>query len=255
MTSKTHLFFTDVHVKPGKSNEHATWLGKLINDIRPDTIICGGDLADMESLCSYDKGTRAAVGRNYQADCEVAWDFNERWLHEVRKRKRKMPHRVVLIGNHEQRIDRALDVQPHLEGQISYDDLGYSHYYNTIVQYEGSTPGLLEIDGVWYGHYFVSGVMGLPIGGTNQAGLMLSKNFVSCVAGHSHIQDYSVRTLPNGKKIQAVVGGCFVNYNQDWAGQRNHLWWRGVTILRNVEDGVFDLQFVSLKALEKEYGN
>ena len=251
---KTHVFFTDIHCKPGESNAHADWLGRLVADVRPDVVVCGGDLWDMESLCSYDKGTRAAVGRNYSADVEAGVEFNDRWVSVLRKRKRKMPRRVFLVGNHEQRIDRALDASPELEATIGYSDFNLNDYYSDVVGYHGSTPGILEIDGIFYAHYFVSGIMGYPIGGINQAGQMLAKNFVSCAAGHSHIQDYSVRTLPNGKKIQAVVGGCFVNYEQKWAGQRNNMWWKGVTILRNVEDGVFDLQFISLDALRREYG-
>lgn len=250
---RTHLFFTDVHCKPGKSNDHADLLFELITDVKPDVLICGGDLADMESLCSYDKGTRAAVGRNYKGDVESAIDFNDRLIGRLKKRKKKLPKRVILIGNHEQRIERALDLHPHLEDTISTNDLAYEKYYDKVVNYIGSTPDIHVEDGVFYSHFFTSGIMGNPIGGFNQASMMLQKNHVSCVAGHSHIQDYSVRTTPEGRRVIGLVGGCFVNYEQEWAGARNTMWWKGVTVLRNVKEGSFDVQFISLDALRKEY--
>ena len=250
---KTHLFFTDVHCKPGESNDHASLLLELVKDVKPDVLVCGGDLADMESLCSYDKGTRAAVGRNYQGDVESAVDFNDRLIGGLRKLKKKMPKRVLLIGNHEQRIERALDIHPHLEGTIDMEDLQYHNYYDIVVEDVGSTPSMHVEDGVTYAHYFPSGIMGNPIGGFNQASMMLQKNHVSCVAGHSHLQDHAVRTTPQGRRVIGLVGGCFVNYEQEWAGTRNNMWWKGVTVLRNVDGGSFDTQFISLESLRKEY--
>lgn len=251
---KTHIFFTDVHCSPGRPNDHAVLLGKLINDVKPDVLICGGDLYDMESLCTYDKGTRGAVGRNYSADCDAGKDFNERLLDTIRKRKRKMPRRVFLIGNHEQRIDRALDVDHHLVGTIGYEDLDLFRYYNEVVGYEGQTPGIIEIDGILYAHYFVSGAMGRPIHSVHQAAAMLAKNMKSSICGHTHVLDYSRRSTIDGKPLSAISGGCFVNYEMDWPGYQQSQWWRGVVILRNVEDGDFDPEFVSLERLREVYG-
>lgn len=40
-----------------------------------------------------------------------------------------------------------------------------------------------------------------------------------------------------------------------WAGQANQEWSRGVVIKRYVENGDYDLSWVSMRALKKEYGN
>jgi len=32
------------------------------------------------------------------------------------------------------------------------------------------------------------------------------------------------------------------------------MWWRGLVYLRNVEDGIYDPEFISIESLRKEYG-
>lgn len=251
--SNCHLFITDIHAQPGKNNDRAFLLGKLICELRPDVVIVGGDTGDFPSLCSYDKGKKQFQGRTYQQDVAAHNDFQDKMWHEAKKRKKKLPRRVTLIGNHEQRIERAIDVQPELEGVISYRDLDLDKYYDTCVPYTGSTPGGVSIDGVYYAHYLVSGSSGRPISGENHASSLLSKRYSSCSVGHSHGVDYSVKTQNDGNKLMGLVGGCFIDYALDYAGEANKLWWRGVTIKRNVERGMYDVEFVSLASLKKRY--
>lgn len=252
--SKVHLVIPDPHAHPDHNNDRADYLGKLIADIRPDVVVNIGDQWDFTALSGYDKGKRNFVGRSYRKDLEAGLDFSERLWGPLRKRKKKLPDRYFFIGNHEQRIDRALDLSPELDGTISYRDLDLDRDYNEIVHYEGSTPGIKDIDGIHYAHYFVSGVMGRPIGGEHPAYSLLTKQFTSCTCGHIHIADYSIRTLVNGKKIMGCVAGVYQDYNSDWAGEINKLWWRGVIVKRNVENGVYDPEFISLDRLRKEYG-
>ncbi len=248
-----HLFITDAHAKPGSSNVRADYLGKLILELRPDVVVDGGDTADMPSLCSYDKGKKSFQGRTYQADIAAHNDFQDRLWHPIRKAKKKLPRRIRLIGNHEQRIDRAVEYQSELDGVISYRDLDLEKYYDTIVPYSGSTPGGIVIDGIYYAHYLVSGVSGRPISGENPASALLNKRFSSCSVGHSHVVDWSVKTRANGSKIMGLVGGCLIDYPMSYAGDSAKIWWRGVTICHNVEDGCYDPQFVSLDTLKQKY--
>jgi len=41
----------------------------------------------------------------------------------------------------------------------------------------------------------------------------------------------------------------------DWAGLTNDLWWRGVVVKHNVENGVYDPEFISLQRLKDIYGS
>ena len=52
-----------------------------------------------------------------------------------------------------------------------------------------------------------------------------------------------------------MVGGCYLDYASGWNNpQSEDLWWSGVIIKRNVEEGTYDPQFVSINSLRKEYG-
>lgn len=253
--SKTYVILPDPHAHPAYSNERADWVGKLLLDVKPDVFINLGDLADMESLSSYDKGKRDFQGRTYKADIDAGLDFNERLFAPLRAQKRRLPATVFIEGNHENRIERALDLSPELVGTISFDDLDLRKDYDEIIRYTGTTPGSLELDGIQFAHYMVSGVMGRPIGGEHPAYTLISKKFQSCVVGHTHVFDYCVRSDGNGRDVQGLVAGCFIDYAPKWAGEVSKMWVPGLAVLRNVESGMFDLQWISINSLKKEYGN
>ena len=248
-----HLVIPDQHAHPQHNNDRADYLSKLIIDLRPDVVINIGDAADMPSLSSYDKGKRSFHGRTYRADINAHLDFQDRLWGPVKKRKRKLPSRIFCIGNHEQRIEKALDLSPELAGSIGIEDLNLREWYDTIVPYEGGTPGTISIDNVRYAHYFVSGLMGRPIGGEHPGYSILSKGFGSATCGHSHLFDISVRTNIDGQKILGCTAGVYQDYDSDWAGVCNRLWSRGVLVKRNVSNGTYDPQWISLEALKKEY--
>jgi hypothetical protein len=251
--TKTHLIIPDSHAHPQHHNKRAEWLGKLINDIKPSVVIHLGDSADMPSLSSYDRGTKAFQGRNYRADIDAHLDFNERLWGVVRSAKRKLPYRYFFEGNHEHRIKKAINLQPELDGAISFDDLELGRYYDEVTEYNGRSPGVREIDGIQYAHFFISGVMGKSIGGAHPAYSILGKGHGSATAGDLHLLSYECQTGIGGRRLQGLVAGCYQDYNSDWAGEANKLWWRGVVVKRNVEDGNYDPQFISLAALKKEY--
>lgn len=248
-----HLVVPDPHATPGVSNRRANWAGKLINDLKPDVVVVLGDTADMPSLCTYDKGRKSAIGRTYQRDIDVHGDFQERLWHTVRRSKRKLPRRITLIGNHEYRIERAVDIQPELEGVVSLDDLCLGKFYDEVVPYEGSTPGSITLDGVNYAHYLVSGISGRPISGERHASSLISKRLSSCVVGHSHLLDIATRTTHNGKRVYGIAAGCYQEHSPSFAGDAAKLWWRGVILLDNVNGGSFDLRTISLDSIRREY--
>jgi hypothetical protein len=214
-----------------------------------------GDLHDFPSLSGYDKGKKCFQGRTYKADVEVGLDFNEKLWYYPKKSKRKQPKKTALRANHEQRIDRAIQLSPELDGAIGYRDLQWERWYDTIVEYNGNTPGTIAIDGIWYAHYFVSGIMGRPIGGEHPGYSLVARLHRSCTAAHSHVLDYCIRTNVDGTKSMGLVAGCFFDFPLDYAGETNKLFWPGLIIKRNVEDGVYDLECVSMKRLKQAYGH
>lgn len=251
--SKNILVIPDQHAEFGYDNDRADWLGQYIVETKPDIVVNIGDAADMPSLSPYDKGKGSFHGKSYAKDIEVHLDFQDRVWSKIKRQKKKLPDRYYFIGNHEQRISRAIDLSPELDGTISYKDLALDDIYNEVIPYEGDTPGIKAIEGVAFAHYFTSGVMGNAIGGEHQAYSLLAKNFQSCVQGHTHTLDFSCRTNAEGKKIYGLVCGVYQTHQSPWAGKRNDLWWRGLVTLNNTESGQFEPEFITIERLKKEY--
>lgn len=250
----TMVIVPDQHAHSNHNNDRADWLGNLIKDLRPQVVINMGDAADMPSLSSYDKGTRAFQGRSYKADIDAHLEFQDRMWHPLRKTKKKLPYKVVLEGNHEFRTERALDLSPELTGTIGFSDYKFDDYYDRVVRYEGGTPGVFEIEEILFAHYFITGVSGRPMGGEHPAHTLITKNKMSSCCAHSHLYDYCSQTNINGKTHNGLVVGCYQDYINDWSGNIGKLWRSGITVLRNVDKGDFDVQFISINTLRKEYG-
>lgn len=254
----TMLVVPDPHAHCDFNNNRFSLLSKLIMDLKPDVILCLGDLADMPSLCSYEKGTGRFEGRRYQKDIAANKEANKLMFADLNKynermrkngKKQYLPRTILLYGNHEERILRAVDQDPVLEGTIGLEDLGNEQYWNEIYPYKQ----VVEIEGISFCHLFTSGVMGRPIGGEHPAYSMLAKQHASCTAGHTHTIDYSIRSTARGSKIHGLVAGCFIDYHADFAGQANGLWWKGVIVKRNVQGGQYDAEFISLHSLKQKY--
>lgn len=207
----------------------------------------------MPSLSDIDKGKKTFQGRTYRADVDAHLDFNERLWGIVRATKRRLPKRVFLVGNHEHRISKLVNAAPELEGTISLDDLELNRYYDEIVDYNGNTPGIYHSAGIDFSHYCVSGVMGKSIGGERTGYALLTKRFRSTVVGHGHLLDYCVRTSGDGRKLHGLSVGCYQDYNSSWAGDVNSLWWRGICILNDSDQGQFNLETISLESMKKAY--
>jgi len=253
MTS--HLIIPDAHAHPDYHNNRFTWLGRLVVDLKPDKVVMLGDWADMPSLCSYDKGTKGYEGRRYKRDIDAAIDAQEKFFKPITAAKKKLPELVMLEGNHEHRINRAIDLDAvHLDGIIAMSDLKYEDFGWDVVPYTGSTPGIRVIDDIAYAHFFTSGIMNRPISGVHPAYHIVSKQFMSGTQGHTHTTDYCVRTAADSRMLHGMVAGVYQDYNPAFAGVANDLWWRGVIFKRNVHKGQYDPQWIGMDAIRKEYG-
>jgi predicted phosphodiesterase len=253
-----HLIIPDAHAEPGVDNGRFTALGKLIANERPDVIVCLGDWASMDSLSSYDKGKKSFEGRRYRKDIAAANDALDRVEAGIaalnkqlakEKKKQYKPRKVLVWGNHEERIDRAVNACAELEGTMSKDDIKFKEHGWETYEY----MDVVAVDGVYYSHCMSTGISGKPISGENPAATLLKKHYVSCVVGHSHIYDYAERTRADGVKINAIVAGCFCNHVMSYASATQHMWYAGITILDDVKNGDFDFRRISLKRIMKDY--
>lgn len=253
-----HLVIPDVQAKDGVSLEHLDWCGKYILRKRPDVVICIGDFADMPSLSSYDaKGSKSYESKRYWTDIEVTKKAMKTLLTplhehnaEMQRQKKQQyhPRLVMTLGNHEDRITRAIEADPqHLEGVISLEDLGYKEAGWEV--YPFLQP--VVIDGIAYCHYFPTGKLGKPAGSARQ---IISQHHMSAFAGHAQGRDIAYAKRIDGKKMTAIICGSFYQHDETYMPIPSNQHWRGIYVLHEVDDGQFDEMPVSLGFLEAEYG-
>ena len=245
----------DTQVKPGIKLDYLEWVGKYLVQKRPDVIVCLGDFGDMPSLSSYDIGKKSFEGRRYKKDVGAVKEAMEIFLGPLHRynfiqRKYKKPEykprKVMLYGNHENRIERVVEEDPRLEGTISLDDLGYEAAGWEV------HPFLKQvvIEGVAFSHYFCSGIMGRPI---ISARMLLTKKHMSCVAGHQQGRDIAYAQRGDGRDMTAIIAGSCYLHSEPYLNPQTNNHWRGMYMLHNVKDGAFDEMAVSLEYLKSKY--
>lgn len=259
MTYKTAVVYTCAHATPECSNERFDWLGSFLYDLKPDYVVDLGDGADLKSLNVYDKSKPKAIANSptYEQDIECYNDAQERVQWKFRHNKRRMPDFFGFEGNHENRIARAIETDPRLEGSkngISFSDLQTDKWFTEYHRYDNGAPAEFVYDGVCYAHYFSGGNSGRPISGTHHGHALLQKRHGSATCGHAHIFDYKVDRGAYPNPIHGLVAGSFKGKDESWAGQSNRMWSRGVAVKRYLKDGDYNLQWVSMEQLRVEYG-
>ena len=219
-----HLVLPDVQAKPGHDFTYLNKIGRYMVEKRPDKAICLGDFADMESLSSYDQGKKSFEGRRYRNDILASqdamvaflsplWEFNSKAKRN--KEKQYHPELILTLGNHEQRINRAVNDSPQLEGVLStkdllYEDMGWEVYPFLDV---------VEVDGIAYSHYFTTGLMGRPV---TTASACLAKKHMSCVQGHQQGLQIHSAYKANGQQLTSIIAGSCYEHNEDYMSSQGN---------------------------------
>ena len=258
---KTHLVIPDTQVKEGVPLEYLSWIGEYIVERKPDRIIHLGDFADMPSLSSYDKGKKGMEGRRYKKDIEVSRKAMEllmapyhRYRQRTKRNKKKLswnPSWDLCLGNHENRINRAVDAEVVLEGQISVHDLAYEQHGWKV------HPFLEAIDreGILYSHYFPRGPNGniaQNYRGAPSARAQLNREKQSCTAGHQQGLDFAVCPTGTRRLYGMIAGSCYM-HDEEYLTPQGTNYWKGIIVKHQVENGEYDPMFVSLNYLQRKY--
>lgn len=256
--TKTAVVLTCAHSDPSIPNDRFDWLGEFLYDIRPDYVIDLGDGADLKSLNSFDtRYPQAIVAQNYESDINHYNDAMERMRRKFRTMKKKRPAFFGFEGNHENRIKKAIANDPRLEGAtygISFSHLQTDVWFDEYHQYNNSAPAIFDYDGVSYAHYIASGNYGTAMSGLHHAYGLVQKRHCSTTVGHSHKRSLFFKDDAHPNPTIGLVAGCFKGGEEGWAGQSNMEWWKGVIVKRNVQDGYYEPEFVSLGRLRDVYG-
>jgi hypothetical protein len=252
-----HLIIPDCQIRKGDDTTFLTNIGRFIVDKQPDVVVCIGDFADMPSLSSYDVGKKVFEGRRYNDDISAANTamldlllpikaYNSR--QSVNRKKQYWPRFVLTLGNHENRINRAVNNDPKLDGVLSINDLNYEEQGWEVYPF----LDVVVIDGIAYSHYFTSGVLGRP---ATSAAAQLNKKHMSCIAGHQQGLQVHMAQAADGRRLTSVIAGSCYEHDEDYLGPQGNKHWRGCLMLHSVKNGEFDLVPVPLGYLQQRYEN
>lgn len=247
-----HFVLPDCQVRDGDNFDFLTAVGKYIVEKQPETIICLGDFADMPSLSSYDVGKKSFEGRRYTKDIKAVREAMEALLDPLlayniqavkNKKKQYTPKKILTLGNHENRINIAINNDPKLEGVLSINDLQYEQFGWEVHKF----LDVVIIDGIAYSHYFTSGLLGRP---ATTASAQLAKKHMSCIAGHQQGLQIHTGHRADGNALTSIIAGSCYEHDEDYMGPQGNKHWRGALMLNDVRDGGFDVMPLSLKYLK-----
>ncbi len=250
-----HLVIPDTQVKPNSPTDHLRWAGLYAAEKKPDVIVHIGDHFDMPSLSSWDVGKKSFEGRRYKDDIEAGIHAMEVFLQPIREEQQRLkvnkhkqwrPRMVFTLGNHENRIERAIESDPKLDGLIGYKDLQLEEMGWEVYDF----LDVVIIDQIAYAHYFTSGIMGRPV---SSARNMLSKKMMSCIMGHVQDRDIAYGRRADGTNILGLFSGIYYQHDEDYLTPQTNSSWRGVWMLNEVANGGCDELPVSMNYLRNKY--
>ena len=211
----------------------------------------------MPSLSSYDIGKKSFEGRRYRDDILAAHSAMEALLQPIKEynanavknhKPRYYPRKVLTLGNHENRINRAVNDDPKLDGVLSVNDLNYEKYGWEVHPF----LDVVLIDNIAYSHYLTTGAMGRA---ASSPAMLLNKKHMSCVMGHVQNRGIAYAQRADGRELKGLFCGSCYEHDEDYLGPQGNNYWRGVWMLHNVNDGEYDEMPVPLDYLKAKYGN
>lgn len=251
---KRHFLVPDTQVRKGVPLDHIGWVAQAIVDYKPDYVAHIGDHWDNPAYSMHDqKGSIHLEGARYEDDLNIG---NEAFVElgapmfkEI-KRTSKLktpwtPGRDFYIGNHEHRVQRAIDADPKLIGVI-----GMHHMVtNGWRRNQFLVPRC--VDGITYSHYFQGSLSSFPIGGSIDN--RLNKIGVSFVQGHQQGFLYGTRVYPDGVTRHGLVAGSCYLHKEKYKGGMSNNHFRGVVVMNEVAGGNYCIMPLSLSYLCRRY--
>jgi hypothetical protein len=254
----------DTQVHKGTPAIHLQWIGRYIVDKKPDVIICIGDWYDMPSLSFFDRGKKAFEGRRFNKDIDAGHraldimmkpmnDYNA--MRAKNKQKQYKPEMHVTWGNHEYRINRAVEDKPELDGIVGqwmideyWQERGWqTHNYGEVI----------DIDGVWYTHVLFNELTGRPQGG--MAATMLKTIGHTFTMGHRQVYDLATRYVGTRMHRALIAGACYL-HDESYKGppreqtvRGGNYHWRGCLMKHDVVDGEYSLMELPLDYFCRRY--
>ncbi len=224
---------------------HLEWIGKYIEEKRPTHVVNIGDHFDLPSLSHYDRRKKDFEGRRYEEDLYAGEYAN----HLLLGRAWAMKDRPILHffeGNHEDRRERFVQDNPELYGFMSFDDFNLNAWYDHVHRY--LVP--VTIHGVMFSHFFTNPYTGKPWGGMIETRI---KNVGGSFAmGHQQGLKWGQLERAGRTDYGLIAGSAYLHYEK-YKGPQSNDHWRGIVLMYNVQDGMYDPSFVRLDSLSRRY--
>lgn len=252
--ARRHFLIPDTQVRKGVPLDHIPWIAQAIVDYAPDVVVHIGDHWDNPAFSQHDaKGSIKMEGARYEDDIEVGNEaFRELGApmfkeikRQARNKKHWDPERHFAFGNHENRLQRAIDADPKLVGCIG------PHHMLTNGWKRHPFLKRFWIDGLVYSHYFQAQNSSFAIAGTIDN--RLNKIGESFVQGHQQGFMYGNRVYPTGRMRHGLVAGSAYLHKEDYKGAQGNNHFRGVVVLNEVKEGNYCIMPLSLAYLCKRY--
>jgi hypothetical protein len=244
------VVIADTQVHKGVPLDHIHALANFIIKNKPAHIVHIGDNWDFPSL-SYFANPKDKEGRrlidDLQSGEEALAIITDAIAEHNRKSKRKKyaPNLHFVMGNHEYRLNRMIDSNPHLIGLV---DL------NGMIENAGwSISEFLHpiwINGICFNHYMPNPQSGKAIGGGVEN--KLNKHPHSFVHGHQQQYQFGRRQSLDGRPHFGVCAGSFYMHDEDYRGACNTEI-RGFVHMKSFTNRYdyldYDVDFISMERL------
>lgn len=239
------MFISDTQVKEGVCINHIKALGNYLQEHKMDYIVHIGDHWDMPSLSTHDTpGSMEWEGRRY------AKDINSGLFALEHIKNQRGVKKIFCMGNHENRINRAINNDPRLIGCMGTDDLRLKALGWDAKEF----LEIVNIGGVRFSHYFVNPHSRVKSSISGSMDTMLKNLGFSFAMGHAQELKFARHNLPDGTVRQGLVCGSFYSHDENYMGrQGNKCHWRGVIQMNELQNGAYDPCFLSLEYLVKNY--
>lgn len=242
----------DPQIDPTTPNDHMRWAAEYFCDKEPEGVVIGGDVWTMPSLSSYNSKFEGE-GLRIWDDVKAGHDALDLFMgtigtYQELQRKNKLnvwrPWIIMVLGNHEARLNKYLKDHPELIGTIGMDVFAR----DDIEAFD--FLDIVEIEGVLFSHFFQNQKNSRPIGGMMETRI---KNIGhSFVAFHEQGRKFGSFDTAIGRKDGLVVGSYYC-HDEEYRGSQANNEWRGLVMMNEVKNGTFDPCFVSIQWLCGRY--
>lgn len=197
---------------------------EFVKDEKPDIFIYGGDQMDMGAISWHDRNSpRIREGRRLRREFKGF----QKEMNEVEGLLSDDCKKYFMIGNHEFRLDRALDAEPQYEGLLEMEYNLDLEDYKIVPFNEALNLGeMWFIHGNYYNKYHAE-----------KNTRIYGKHVFS---GHAHTnQIYTMHSPTNYLPRQGVSVGCLCNKNPDYMRNQPNAWVHQFLYFYLYENGSF----------------